>query len=101
MSASVSSWAATMYWPSPRPEIGEPAIAAIRDEAALVDQQRELGDPRAARQPAEPRHLVVAGGVGRADELLGAGGLGQGGAALERPRRVDQRAGDRRVRGRV
>ena len=53
----------------PRTEIGEPAIAAIRDVAALVDQQRELGDAHAARQRPERRHLVVAGGVGRADEL--------------------------------
>src|SRR5258708_7167681 len=72
-------------------------VVGVRDVAVLVDEQGEVGDARATRLD-DPGPLVVAAGVRRADERLRAGRLDEPGAALERPRRVDQRAGDRRVR---
>ena len=82
-------------------EIGEAAITAIRDEAALVDDEAKIREPGAGGRRDRLRHGVGPGGVGRHHGLAGAGGDGEAVAALVAPRRVDQRAGDRGLVGGV
>ena len=78
----------------------EQAVAPPGDVAAVVDDERETTNAhrRAVRQLFQLGHDVAAVGAGLRDVLVGPGRRAQADAALERPRRGDGRARNRRDR---